>query len=173
MQKRNVMQLDKRLLIGQMLVGAMAHYTLDEIVKHKVLKYISAQLKKKHFDMKNGNSSDRFISNRDRDLEKRIAANKRIQKSQTIWNIHSNVANKAWVRTNNEIDFGVTISDLINAVLRKRPDVFKFYGFNKNKMKGYGAMTNLMSSAKVAQKLIDNLDTECAYYYEYIRKTSL
>jgi len=64
---------------------------------------------------------------------------------------------------------------LILAILRKEPDVMKYYGFNKKKIDKFqkvpnGVERHNFASSRVASTLLELLDAEIAHYnYRRIR----
>jgi len=156
------MNLNRNLLVGLFIVGAMSHYDADEVIKYADIQYIAKALKKKNFEIKNGPAKMRANP---RQYAKQLSV------IQMNWHMHTKISDQAWANTIEKFPAtnAITVTGLILALLRKEPQMFKYYGFNKKKIDKFqtaeGSEKRLMfSSLKVASSLLNLLDAEIAHY---------
>lgn len=142
------------------ILGCLGYYTNEELMKDENLQYISKVLRKKHFDIKNGNAKVRI----NRDIHK-------MQKARAVWEIHAHIADDAWNEATKKFPASNTVSlaALIFSLLLKSPDTKKYYGFNENKLQSYlksvTDQQHSFSSLRTANKLLEMLDFQIAHFY--------
>jgi hypothetical protein len=161
-----MIKIDKRLCVGMIILGALGYYSNEEMIKDKHLQYIAKTLRKRHFDIKNGSAKDRLIRNV---LE--------IQKHKAIWELHAHISDNAWNNACTKFNDKnyITVTSLIFAIIKKSPDVQKFYGFTDKKLKEYYDSSaykaqHTFASMRVASTLLEMLDFEIAHYYVKLDK---
>jgi len=192
MEVNTNIEIDRNLAVGMFVIGAMSHYTAEEISMHKDINYIMDIMRKKHFGIKNGTTETRMwskpmfvrneIKKNPRKAEQFVKKGDKaiidsLQASNN-WTIHSEIANKAWTEASNLFNKknAISVNQLVSAILRKSPKTFSWYKFNQKKVdkftkSGECANTHIFSSSKVASKLLEILDFEIAHY-NYNRKAS-
>ena len=179
------MQINRKLTIGMFILGAMSHYDKEEVIKYPSVQYIAATLVKKHFEIRNGTTQERmwikprYIANQihkapkkaDEFHKKGETAMKSILRKQNEWVTQAKIADTAWIRAADSFgaDNAITVSALILAILRKEPEMAKWYGFNKKKMDKFAQSSefknmHIFASSRVATTLIKCLDQEIAHY---------
>jgi len=161
-----MIKIDKRLCVGMMILGALGYYTNEEIVKDTHLQYISKTLRKKHFNIKNGSAKDRLKMN----MQSLI-------KHKAIWELHAHISDDAWNKACGKFNNTnhITVTSLIYALIKKNPDVQKFYGFTDKKLKEYYDSSayrsqHTFASMRTASTLLEMLDFEIAHYYVKLDK---
>ena len=184
--------INRKLCVGLFILGAMGHYDAEEVAKHKDIQYLAKVLVKKHFTIKNGTTENRLWQNqsyvfekikknpkkRDEFLKKGAKAIEDKILISNSWNTHSDIANRAWIKSADSFPStnAITVNQLILALLRKEPDTMKWYGFNHKKLDKYAKSTNqqthIFSSSRVATALLEELDSEIAYYYNNKEKVA-
>jgi hypothetical protein len=161
-----VIEIDRRLCVGMLLVGALGYYDNKEIAQDKSLEYIASKLRKRNFTIKNGSAKDRFNRN-----------SKALMRSKAIFDIHAHIADDAWNAAC--MKFGATneisVSALIYFLIKKNPDVQKFYEFNPKELEKFyksniNKSTHSFSSMRTASKIMEMLDIHVAYYNFNVKK---
>jgi hypothetical protein len=184
-EKVKKVEIDRRFCVGLFILGVLGHYSSSEIAKDSGLRYIAEVLRKKHFELKNGTvemrtwaspsyvnkqikrnpkKRDEYIKKGQRAVAKRIEVVNR-------WTVHSRVADNAWIKATYRFDKNnaITTNQLIFALLRKNPDVLKWYKFNPKKIESIlkprpNTDNYIIQSSRVATALLEELDAEIAYY---------
>ena len=181
------MNLNKDLLVGMFVLGVLSHYGFEEIQKDKGINYIAMTLRKKHFDLKNGNADVRLWSEQEyvkkqikRNPKRRVEYIKKSQKAfskrielRNSWEVHAKISDSAWKKATLKFnaDNAITTNQLLSALLRKNDSTVKWYSFNKKKIdKILHPNPNrkdnyIMASSRVATALMNELESEIAYYY--------
>jgi hypothetical protein len=182
------MKIDRDFCIGLFILGILAHYNADEVSKDKGISYIALQLRKRHFELKNGSVevrqwiNEEYVKNllkktkkvkkREELVSKHTKAINKMVATRDRWLTHSAIANKAWKKACDKFPSNnpVTTNQLIFALVRKNESVSKFYSFNKKKIEAIlkpdpnRSDNYILKSNMVANALLDELDSQIAYY---------
>lgn len=166
------------------ILGLLAHYTDEEIIKDKHLQYIASVLKKKHFDLKNGNAKLRItLKTQPKNEAQQKELTRAIYKMKLIkeaWDLNTHIADKAWKTTAEAetVKHDVTTTDLIVFLLEKEASASKWYGFNKKKLEAFKKTSPLFGkygyrSLRVVNELVKQLEIEIAHYnYNNLKKVA-
>jgi len=161
----NQIAINDKLIVGMIIFGSLSHYDEDELLKCKDIQYIASILRKKHFNIKNGTVKERMGNN--------IQI---INKKREIWTFYADISNSIWLEASKRLKTGeIAIISLILSLLRKRPDVVKWYGFNEKRLKkihleSLKTRNYMMASSIASSKLLEVMDEKIdEYNKKYIK----
>jgi hypothetical protein len=185
---RDIKTIDKRLVTGIFVLGVLGYFDSDEVARDSSLQYIAKQLRRKHFELKNGNPKDRLFKNPEYAKKYVMRSRKRLKAMKTVeealtrcdsnalnWLVHSEIADLSWrgataqFTAKNEI----STTDLILALFRKSPETQKFYGISDKHLEKYDkgrTEKRIFASSRVASKLLEELDIQTSYYYNGMKE---
>ena len=175
------MIIDRRLCVGQYLIGVLGYYTDAELMVDSGMNYIAMTLRKKHFNIKNSTPIVRMwskpqyvakqIQKQPKKREEILAKSARMtQKSiddMNRWVQHSLIADEAWKEACDSFPEtnAISTNQLIGAIFRKNPDIVSWYGFNQKKIdKILAGDKYIFASSRVATSLLKKLDETIARY---------
>jgi hypothetical protein len=131
--------LSKNICIGLFISGSMAYFDDEDRKTETAINEMEACLEKKLTPFRNGTESFRERAKKTLHKKKKSKKDLEIIKKVKFYNhrflVHSSIANKAWIKLQDNIKCRkFAINSLIIALLYRVPEVKKYYNFSQNSL---------------------------------------